>query len=600
MSLSLDQQRAIAIAEARQRQFATREQAPVTPKITAEEPSFLGITASDIATATGVPQLTPEVVEPAATMATGMAAEPIAGVAGMAAAATPFLEPGAGARAVESTREALTYQPRTEAGQAGLQAVGELVEPVTEALGAAEEFLGETTLEATGSPALAAIAKTIPTALGEAIGAAGIVAGAKGAKSIKQVSDSLKEVEGLRREGVRTAKKTAPDSWLFDYETPTKKVIREAIENNPTDNITAKYMIDGSGKVKTDPVARDVIKQGFDEGLVAAIKGSQPADKTAMTKMLDIVEKGKKNRTYARKNRPSDVIGDSILKRFKSVRDANSQAGKRLDSVAQGLKGKQVNSSNAVSGFLDDLDNMGISIDENFKPSFSGSDIEGVPAAENAIRKVATRLKKMSDSGDAYDAHRMKRFIDEQVSYGKAGEGLTGKSEQVIKRLRRNVDGELDAEFPEYNEVNTQYSDTITALDDFKKAAGSNFDPLSPGADKFVGNLSRRLLSNVQSRVKLMDSISELEDVSRKYGKVFDDDIFTQAMFVDEIENVFGSFAPTSLQGVTEKAITQGARAVTDSAAETAIKAVSGVAKRLTGGSEEKAIKSMRKLLSGK
>ena len=60
------------------------------------------------------------VAEPIATLVTGAIAEPIAGLAGIAQAINPFAEPGAGVRAIEATREALTFQPRTEAGKAGL------------------------------------------------------------------------------------------------------------------------------------------------------------------------------------------------------------------------------------------------------------------------------------------------------------------------------------------------------------------------------------------------------------------------------------------------------------------------------------------------
>ena len=49
----------------------------------------------------------------------------LAGIAGIAQTLNPFADPGAGAAAVKATKEALTFKPRTEKGQAGLQAVGE-------------------------------------------------------------------------------------------------------------------------------------------------------------------------------------------------------------------------------------------------------------------------------------------------------------------------------------------------------------------------------------------------------------------------------------------------------------------------------------------
>lgn len=129
-----------------------------------------------------------QVLEPAAALVSGALAEPIAGIAGIAQAINPFAEPGAGAQAVEATREALTFQPRTQAGQAGLQAVGEAVAPVAETLTGAEEALGEATFEATGSPLLATAAKTLPTALLELAGVATAKGLASATRKVKAAS----------------------------------------------------------------------------------------------------------------------------------------------------------------------------------------------------------------------------------------------------------------------------------------------------------------------------------------------------------------------------------------------------------------------------
>ncbi len=131
-------------------------------------------------------------IEPAAAMISGAAAEPIAGLAGIAQAVNPFAEEGAGARAVEETREALTYEPRTEEGKAGLQAVGEFLKPVAEAFQGFEKYLGDETFESTKSPALAAAASTIPTAMLEILGLAGAKGTIKATKNIKNANEKAK------------------------------------------------------------------------------------------------------------------------------------------------------------------------------------------------------------------------------------------------------------------------------------------------------------------------------------------------------------------------------------------------------------------------
>jgi len=119
-------------------------------------------------------------LETAAAIGSGVVAEPLAGLAGVLT--SPFVGAEEATQNIEAAREALTFQPRTEAGQEQVQAVGEFLAPVGEAIKGAEKFLGDKTFELTGSPALAAAAATIPTAIGELIG----VAGAKGALKLKR------------------------------------------------------------------------------------------------------------------------------------------------------------------------------------------------------------------------------------------------------------------------------------------------------------------------------------------------------------------------------------------------------------------------------
>jgi len=92
-----------------------------------------------------------------------------------------------------------------------------------------------------------------------------------------------------------------------------------------------------------------------------------------------------------------------------------------------------------------------------------------------------------------------------------------------------------------------------------------------------------------------MDSLSEMQTVSRRYGREFEDDILTQAMFMDQLEKVFGSSAPNSFLGDITKGVERaaGQRGTTNLATE-GIKAAIDMAK---GQNEKNAIKSIRALL---
>lgn len=188
-------------------QFPAEAQAPGAPQ---------GQQAADPATATA------SVTEPKsllsdilgtgeALLAAGSAivAEPVAGITGLVTSA--LAGPEAGEAVVSGVREAVTFQPRTESGQEKIEAAGEFLAPIGEALQKAESFLGDSVFEATGSPALAAGAATIPTAILELIGVKGTKAVTNLRKS-RRTSKAGKEIDKLIGEAapsIDTLKSTA-------------------------------------------------------------------------------------------------------------------------------------------------------------------------------------------------------------------------------------------------------------------------------------------------------------------------------------------------------------------------------------------------------
>ena len=208
---------------------------------------------------------------------------------------------------------------------------------------------------------------------------------------------------------------------------------------------------------------------------------------------------------------------------------------------------------------------------------------------------------KNTKAPNAFDAHRLKKFIDEQVTFGKHAEGLAGKTEVILKGLRRNLDDILDSNFKEYNRVNTVYSETRGAIDAFQDVAGKKMDLTGKNADKAVGTLMRRIMGNAQSRVRLLDSVDDIERVARKHGGTEQlkiegittgkDDLLTQILFVDELDAVFGPVARTSFQGQIKQAV------IPRTATDLAIKAGEKVIEKARGIDEAAAFKSIKELL---
>lgn len=163
-------------------------------------------------------------LETAATIGSSLIAEPVSGLAGIAQSLNPFAEEGAGAEAVSDVREALTYQPRGETGQRYLKNVGETLQPVGEVFQQAEQYLGDTAMEATGSPVVAAAATAVPTAITELAGlGAGKRAVTSTARRTAKAERGLQDVKDLASgksstetisQGVKTVESGTPEEVL--------------------------------------------------------------------------------------------------------------------------------------------------------------------------------------------------------------------------------------------------------------------------------------------------------------------------------------------------------------------------------------------------
>lgn len=151
-------------------------------------------------------------VEPAMTVASGMAAEPVAGIAGIGAAMLGG--PKAGADMVETYRDAMTYRPRTEQGKSGLAGLAETMRPLTDAVEKVETAIGDAGYDV-GGPIGGAIGKTTPTAALMALGAGPVRRGIKSvretSKQAKLAKDAAPSLEQLK-EATNAAYRSLDDS----------------------------------------------------------------------------------------------------------------------------------------------------------------------------------------------------------------------------------------------------------------------------------------------------------------------------------------------------------------------------------------------------
>lgn len=255
------------------------------------------------------------------------------------------------------------------------------------------------------------------------------------------------------------------------------------------------------------------------------------------------------------------------MQRAKDVETINRTAGGQIDDIArEQLAGKLVNASKATDQFFNQLERDGVDIDalrlastkEEIAQAFEGSSFEGLDTAQKTLKTVLKRVDPdlAGANLDGLQLHRAKRFIDNQVTYGKNAEGLVGDAERLLKGLRTNIDDVLDTTFPDYNVANTQYKDTIEALDEMRRLIGKDYLGSGNITDLKAGEAMDKLLG--KATAKPMSALQNLENVSRKYGNTYSDSIVKQIRFADLLDDIYETVPKGSLQGRVASGVAQG------------------------------------------
>ena len=416
--------------------------------------------------------------------------------------------------------------------------------------------------------------------------------------------------------GVGGIGKQSAGRYARTYEPTKAREARQLIEggeSTATRNVTAPYrleQIEGAEptvvgergplpepvvptRAVKNPAQQAAIKQGFDEGTIAMIRETSPADRKNMLESLKILKEAGENTRYRLLERSTDVVGDSMMKRYNLMKRKNTQAGAGIDDYAKkNMTNDYVDFSGPVNNFQNNLEDMGINITKDLKLDFSNATIGGLGELEGFLNRVVKRMGSPRDM-TAAEVHSFKRFIDAQVSYGKVQQGLSGQTESVVKQLRAELDQLLDNRFPEYDRLNTTYAETIEAMDEFKGAVGRGIDLDSKYAGSAVGTTLRGLSSNTQRRTKLLQSLDDMETLSEKYGLAFDDDVIGQTAFTIDMDRVFGTKADTSLAGVFGEAVATAPTSPSQFVSATA----RATANKLRGVNQEKQFEAMENLL---
>ena len=507
------------------------------------------------------------VLETEAAMASGMLAEPIAGIAGIIAG----LNPGGktGAEQVEATRSSMTYQPRTESGQNIMGTIGGLAENIPE-IG---KPMGDFVMEKTGKPWLATAAASAPTLLAELAGLGSLRGLRTGSRLLDNTGRPTKilrreldrhglNYDSLTPEAQSMIPAIADQSFISkaaDISGPSEQALIQQIKSGGRDDALAGVRV-VRDKVVPDIAGVEALKQGYAPGFVQSVKTATGETKRGMGKMLDISRRIKATERLSLDIRPGNIVGESVSKRIKFIRNEANLARDELNDIAkQSLPGRTINPSTVTEQLQKSLADLDIRSTDgpNGVPilDFKRSMISKDKSSQRAI-KDAVDLLSEGGSVDALRAHKLKRQLDNIIDFKKkSSAGLGDEGRKVLIDLRKALNKSVRDVDPDYARVNDTLHASLTALDDFQAVAGTKMDIFGEGANSAIGQKMRGLMSNIQSRVPLENAVNGLDATALKLGAEFGDDIKDLTMFANALDARFGNVAKTGFSGQIEQSI---------------------------------------------
>lgn len=388
--------------------------------------------------------------EIAASMITGAAGDVASGLAGTAAAFSPFLPEGAGAetqKAVEDFfNEYLVYEPRTRAAQdilKGLQPVGEFFQDLERAFGeAGYELAGSE--ESQISPIFGSIGATVPGLIAELP----IFKGPKAAARAARIQSA----------------KFADEAAQLEAQTQTPESTAEVIAQGQPEDVVLEADVDPDFYkaadelgISTEPLAgyasRNPQYRGVEQGLASIPESALNVQGKAFVTDLaqkadDIIEQY--GGTLDKSELSEQFRNDSI----KTIEDLNIQSDELYNRLDQMIpKASRVKASNAET-LLNDV------------VSEFGGDFKKIPPVYKKLRQLkssrATESKRNPLTGKVTETtteslptyaeiDQLRRSIGQAINKksGPFKDAETGALKRVYGALKRDIDSiakEFDAE----------------------------------------------------------------------------------------------------------------------------------------------------------
>jgi hypothetical protein len=367
-------------------------------------------------------------------------------------------------------------------------------------------------------------------------------------------------------------------------------------------------------KVKNNRFDKSAQKHGFSNGMISFIKGANQATTAKLKRMTELRQKARNSGDVGVTERPSDIVGDSVLERIKFLdnKPVYNKKGEITNMDELGVKQKagiqlekevdrlpdQVDYSQPLLNFKQSMEKNGVEFTSdgiNWDSSVFSNDTRSQKAIIDTLRRFS---RPTTLSGK--DLHNSKLWLDQTMDVGKIGgdKPLSDRVQRSLLRLRTDVNQTLRDVSPGYKRANVAFSDAIQAVDNFDKSMGHSIDVQN--IDEFtkagVGTKLRTVFSNQAGRANMSRALQDLDESVKKYGGEFDDNVLILNSMATELDRRFGNIAPQSFGGQISSSIKQGSDFADRPIATTIDKAAKKADELFK--TEEKAFQSMNDLLN--
>jgi hypothetical protein len=451
MALSAEQKKIIALAKARQRQATQQSELsgqqfkdiPVTPQVQ----SFLRAARSDVPLerrellfkqqlAKGLPEqaaieqaLFPTTLSEGAEFAAGIpgaipavvsgaVSEPLAGLAGLGAAAIPGGRTGA--EQVEATREALTIPPIGQAAQETLQTLGKELQPVAQAPRRAGEFAQDL-----GAPPwMATTIETGITAIPEAFGAGRFMRAPAQVRKVDEISEPVRQAQEVASE---------MEVDLFDFQKtldPQKTREAEFMQQLSSGADKAAKALKTQNAQVSDAVDRVLAKIAPDDALQVGPRKFRDAAQRA----IDAKKEIRREKTSPLYNEAFNEAKEQNLKvDVSDIRDEFSVLAQEFPE-----KGKIRTTIDKAVGFLDSddlkkLHNAKMELDELIESRGEGS--LGNVSKRNVVEIKNRLIDRIAEASPRYDEAR--------AAFAELSPGVRELNESIIGNIANISDADL-------------------------------------------------------------------------------------------------------------------------------------------------------------